>query len=106
MVGWLWIRSGLRATIGFCTAASLTALTAAILIAGLTAGAGCVSGFTATLIAVLAGDLSVVFTASFETVPRPILATFRDEATALLGPTGLDFRVSLPLVRLKDINPL
>jgi hypothetical protein len=96
----------LSAIAGLSPGFTAAIFTAATLIAGRTAGAGFVSGFTATLIAVLAGDLSVVFTASFGTVPRPILATFLDEATALLGPTGLDFRVSLPLVRLKDIFPL
>ena len=69
------------------------------------AGPGFVSGFTATLIAVLAGALSVVFTASFGAVPRPSLVTFLDEATALAVPIGLDFRVSFPFIRLKDIIP-
>jgi hypothetical protein len=53
------------------------------LIAGLTGAVGFVSGFTATLIAVLAGDLSVVLTASFGAVPLPSLVTFLDEARAL-----------------------
>src|SRR5215471_7170573 len=75
---------------------------AATLMAGLMLVAGFVSGLTATLIAVLGGDLSVVFTASFGTDPRPSFATFLVEV-ALLATTGLVFRVSLPFVRFKDI---
>ncbi len=64
-----------------------------------------VSGFTATLIAVLAGDLSVVLAASFGAAPRPILVTFLDEATAFLETAAVDFRVSFPFVLFKDIIP-
>jgi hypothetical protein len=63
------------------------------------------SGLTATLMAVFEGDLSVVFTASFGTDPRPSFARFLVEATALLVTAGLVFRVSLPFVRFKDIIP-
>jgi len=101
------MRSGLIAT-GFIKVVSFIGnlLAAATLMAGLALGAGLVSGLTATLMAVLEGDLSVVLTASFGAVPRPSFATLREEVTALLVVTVLSFRASLPFVRFKDITSL
>jgi hypothetical protein len=79
---------------------------AATLMAGLALSAGLVSGLTATLMAVLEGDLSVVLTASFGAAPRPSFVTFLDDATVLLVPTVLSFRVSFPFVLFKDITSL
>lgn len=92
---------------GLSGKASLSAIfEAATLIAGRAAVTGFVSaGFTATLIAGFAGDLSVVLTASFGPVPRPSAVTLRAEVTALLEPIVLDFRVSFPFIRFKDIIP-
>jgi hypothetical protein len=101
------MRSGLSAA-GLIIVVSFTGsfVEAATLMAGLALGAGLVSGLTATLMAVLEGDLSVVLTASFGADPRPSFVTFLDDATALLVPTVLSFRVSLPFVRFKDITSL
>jgi hypothetical protein len=79
---------------------------AATLMAGLALGAGLVSDLTATLMAVLEGDLSIVLTASFGAVPRPSFTTLLDGAAALLLATVLSFRVSFPFVRFKDITSL
>jgi len=101
------MRSGLRATGLIIVVVSFRGnFVAATLRAGRALGAGFVSGLTATLMAVLEGDLSVVLTASFGAAPRPSFVTLLDEATALLVPTVLSFRVSLPLVRFKDITSL
>jgi len=102
------MRSGFRAAGLITVVVSFTGNfgTAATLMAGRAPGAGFVSGFTATLMTVLEGDLSVVLTASFGAAPRPGFVTLLDEATALLIPTVLSFRASLPFVCFKDITSL
>lgn len=63
-----------------------------------------VSGFTATLIAGFIGGFGIVLTASLGVDPRSAVIAFAG-ATTFAALTCLGFRVSLPLVRFKDIIP-